>query len=119
MTPAWFVSNLTSYWLQALMLVAAAAVLELACRIRHPRYLLHYRQGVLAAILLLPAIQPWTRPAADSATGLAAVSITEGEDAGGPLGRGIPWTNLVLGTIVAGAALRAVWLCLGPVRACS
>ena len=116
MTPAWFVSNLTSYWLQALMLVAAAAVLELACRIRHPRYLLYYRQGVLAAILLLPAIQPWPRPSAESAAGRAAVSITEGEDAGGPLGRGIPWTGIVLGTIIAGAALRAAWLCLGALR---
>ncbi len=58
--PLWF-QNLAAYSLQIAILVTAGTLLPLLLRIRHPRVLLVYWQVLLAACLLLPALQPWKR----------------------------------------------------------
>ena len=56
--PLWF-TNLLAWSVQAALLVAVAALLRGAFRLRQPRVLLGYWTALLAACLLLPALQPW------------------------------------------------------------
>jgi uncharacterized membrane protein len=59
--PLWF-ANLVSYCLQVVWAVLAATALAAAFRLRAPRALLAFWQGVLAACLMLPLLQPWRSP---------------------------------------------------------
>lgn len=75
--PLWF-QNLAAYGLQIAILVTAGTLLPLALRIRHPRVLLAYWQVMLAACLLLPALQPWKRLATRPMVSLEAGAIRIG-----------------------------------------
>jgi TonB family protein len=108
----WNVTHLTWQWIA---LVAVGMSLPYAFRLREPRGVLIYLQTLLLAVVLLPVLQPWTRPVYFSFN-LAPVA---GVPAGGgevTTGNGWEWQQYVLGAMLAGTALRLLWLTLGLVR---
>lgn len=113
--PIWL-HNLAAYALQITLLVMVGGLLPLAFRLRIPGARLAYWQSLLAACLLLPFVQPWTRAAAGS-SGAIAVSTTvvtvASKISGSIL---IPTAStilLILGTV---AVLRFLWLAFGLLR---
>jgi bla regulator protein blaR1 len=113
MSPETIAAGLTAYSLQVALLLGVGLLLPGLLRLALPRVRLAYWQGLLAAILLLPLLQP--RP---GITGFAS-EVTVG---GAWLGRiGAPgpesssaspfaWLLLLL---AAGAAVRLAWLLVG------
>ena len=111
-TPLWF-GNLAAYWLQVAVVVAAGTALAAASRLRVPRVVHAYWQGLLAACLLLPLIQPWQRLEAGrvSITGSNRIDF----DAGAVASQlsSFPVAKLIVLVLVAGIILRCAWLALG------
>ncbi len=111
-----WLADLASYWLQVAALVAAGSSAAALLRLREPRVALAYWQGLLAACLLLPAVQPWQRVAAVSARSTVttifriAGGVSESPALLSPLGT---WVLLVL---AAGVALGLLRLALGLAR---
>jgi TonB family protein len=115
-------TNLLAWTAQIGILVAIGAVA--AWTLAPGRARLVFWQGLLTIALLLPAIQPWTAPVA--AMG-ATVSVTTSTAAFAlaPQHSFFAWRNLLRGAfskenllflILAGAALRALWIIVGLVR---
>ncbi len=113
--PLWF-ANFLSYCLQVILLVVAGTALPALFRLRAPRVLLAYWQGLLVACLLLPLLQPWKSPAVASSLADGTVSISF---------RGVPagaaevhsWLYpLIAGVLLAGMLVRLAWLALGLSR---
>ena len=106
-------SNLVASSAQIAALAAVGVLLPWALKVRLPRARLIYYQALLAVCLLWPATQPWRRPV------LPSYRLAPVTRAGTPApslpttGRGIPWQDLALMALGAGAALRAMWLSLG------
>ncbi len=109
--PSLLLSALLSWSGQVVILAAAGALAALA--IKHPKARLLFWQGLLVAMLLLPAIEPW-KPAtvqvdvtADSA---GAVIVPPGSVAFSSF----HWRQEYwLWIIAAGAALRLLWVAAG------
>ncbi len=107
-------TNIALYSAQIAVLTLAGAMLALLWRGRdaHPR--LWHWQALLAAMVLLPLLQPWQRQPA------AAVRISMGPAV--PLApqqpRSAPfaWDRMALGLLVAGSALMMLRLVTGAVR---
>ncbi|MGD1095486.1 MAG: M56 family metallopeptidase, partial [Bryobacteraceae bacterium] len=100
---------------QVCILVTVGALAALT--LKHPRGRLVFWQGILAISLLLPAVQPWTqRPPGDSSgvsidTRTAVIPSAPSERAS------FRWKpEYLLGLVVAGSALRALWLAAGFLR---
>ncbi len=119
--PALF-TNVVAWSAQIGILVAIGAVA--AWTLAPGRGRLVFWQGLLAIALLLPAIQPWTAPVADMG---AAVSITTSTAvvATAPQHSSFALSNILRGalskenllfTVLAGAALRALWIMVGLAR---
>ena len=109
-----WLQNLASYSLQIAAIAAVGALLLRLLRIRLPNVRLICWQALLAACLLLPAIQPW-RPAARVAS---AVQVSTGRVV--PVAKGsisrpmtIPWPKLALLILGAGVTVRFAMLGLG------
>lgn len=104
-------ANLWSFWLQVTCVTAVAALAPNIVRLRAPKPLLRYWQGLLALCLLLPLLQPWAQ--APSAT----VAITSIHDSGIAAGvrasAELPLSTVLAITILAGIAARGIWLALG------
>jgi D-alanyl-D-alanine endopeptidase (penicillin-binding protein 7) len=102
-------ANLGAYSFQIALLALSGALVARSMRLRAPRVMLGYWQGLLAVCLLLPALQPW-RSKATITRGLSWV-VTAGptEDAG----PGVDAVTLVAGLLAAGTILRLAWLGLG------
>jgi TonB family protein len=107
-------SDLLAYSLQLAALVALAGILPPLLRIHIPRARLLFWQLLLAACLLLPAVQPFRRE---------VVMVTMSADSGPapylpvpPLRRGLPLAECALGLVALGIVLRGGWLGLGLLR---
>jgi TonB family protein len=110
--PLWF-ANFLSYCLQVILLVLVGTVLPRLFRLRAPRVLLAYWQGLLAICLVLPLLQPWRLPAVASSVSAATVSISiQGAQAGAAK---LPSSlyPLIAGVLLAGILVRLGWLALG------
>lgn len=109
MTATAFAADLTAYVLQSSLILGVGLLLPVLFRLRDPRALLLYGQGLLAALLLLPLLQPEPVRTAFSAevtvTGewLGQLAQTGGSSSG----------NLLLGILALGILLRLAWLGLG------
>jgi len=114
MTAALLLDNLLAWSLQVSALAAAAFFVGFA--ITQPRARLLFWQGILAAALLLPAVQPWRQPAAQTGgvtagTSTTAVVVARGDSSG------FHWKReYILGVLAAGAALRLLWIAAGLSR---
>src|SRR5579872_1133969 len=115
MTPSLLLDDLFAWSAQVCVLVGVAAGAALA--LRHPRARLLFWQAVLAAIVLLPAVQPWTQSVIFSNNGVS-ISMQPVRIAGS-VARHSAFTwqrEYLLYLIAAGALLRAVWIAIGFVR---
>lgn len=112
MTTLWL-QNLASYSLQIAAIAVAGAVLLRLLRIRLPNVRLICWQALLAACLLLPAIQPW-RPLAPAKSD---VQVSTGRmipvEARRSQAINVPWSKLGLLILGAGVATRFAMLGLG------
>lgn len=107
----WF-QNLLAYSLQVAVLAAAGLALPPALRLRQPRVLYHYLQALLAACLILPWLEPWRPlPAATGGSVVSRLLLVSGPPGRPPSAS--PLLPVLLGTLVAGVALRLIWLALG------
>jgi TonB family protein len=112
MAPLWF-SNLISDCLQVSLLVAVGTALPVLFRMRAPRVLLAYWQGLLLVCLLLPLAQPWKSPVLGPSVGVGtetpgfqSVAVGVGQIRG--------WLYpLIGGVLVAGTLIRLAWLAVG------
>ncbi len=115
MTAALVLDNVLAWSAQVSVLVAVAGLA--AMTLSHPRARLIFWQGVLAIALLLPAVEPWHRPAAENA---AAVSIAASAGPVTPISHPplrYAWKRqYLLAIIAAGAALRFLWIGAGLLR---
>ena len=95
------VSNLGSWALQALLLIAAAGALLALLRVTDPRLRLWTWHGIVGVALLLPFMQRWrlatASPSIDAAAGAARFG----------------WEPWLAAFIVIGIAVRAGWLAAG------
>ena len=73
--PLWF-ADFVSYCLQVILLVVVGTALPALFRLRAPRVLLAYWQGLLVICLVLPVLQPWKPPAVASSMADGTVSIS-------------------------------------------
>jgi len=118
MNPSIYLTNLFAYSLQVGVLVGIGTLLARAFRVRHPGTLLLHWRLLLAVCLVLPAIQPWNRPAERefllTPHKTTRVQITLGP-AFGDSDR-FPAYELLAWILISGAGLRCTWLILGLFR---
>ncbi len=114
-TPLWL-SNLAAYWLQVAVVVAAGTALAAVSRLRAPRVLQAYWQGLLAACLLLPLIQPWQQVATGRVSISGASLIDVGAGAVASQLSSFPVARLIVLVLIVGIFLRSAWLALGFVK---
>ena len=110
--PLWF-ANFLAYCLQVILLVVAGTAGPALFRLRAPRVLLAYWQGLLVICLVLPALQPWRPPVAATSIADGTVSISfQGVQAGAAE---LPSSlyPLIAGVLLAGMLVRLGWLALG------
>ncbi len=104
-----FAADLTAYVLQSSLILGVGLLLPILFRLRDARATLLYGQGLLAALLLLPLVQPEPVRTAFAAemtvTGewLGQLAETGGHSSG----------NLLLGVLGVGILLRLAWLGVG------
>ena len=109
MSAAAALANVGAYSLQLALLAVAGGLAARAMKLRAPGAMLAYWQGLLAACLLLPALQPWR--AVPDGRGAVTWETTAGPAAG-------PGSTLALApalaiALAAGTLLRAGGLALG------
>ncbi len=109
--PSDLLSHLQTWSAQALLLTAAGAIAALTLADAKARLI--FWQGLLLALLLLPAIEPWrSSPMVVIKTTPATVAVAmAGAEAAQS---GFTWNWLLV--IGAGAALRIVWIAAGFLR---
>lgn len=122
MTARMLLSNLASYALQIMVLVAAGAALARAFRLDEPRAMLAYWRTLLVLCLALPLCQPWNTviptalagpPAAVLSTAAPAVVPSGPSAAPRPLPAPWPIVEVALFVLAAGVGARALWLTMG------
>lgn len=113
--PLWF-ANFLSYYLQVILLVLVGTALPALFRLRAPRVLLAYWQGLLVACLVLPLLQPWKSPAVPSPVAGGSVSISYQGAPAGAAESHFPLYPLIVGVLLAGMLVRLAWLALGLKR---
>lgn len=102
-------NNLLAYSMQVGLLVALAAFVPTALRLRLPRARLAYWHILLAACLLLPLIRPWRQEVAATEIRMTSTVVAVGQ----PYGPGrapLPMAQIALWVLCAGMAARFVWL---------
>jgi len=107
--------NLGIYSVQVAALIAVASLLIWASRLESPRALLAFRQTLLAACLLLPALQTWRVPSQSGGvrvTQSQAIPVASTAQAA----LHIPWLKVAAAVLLAGIALRLLWLLSGIIR---
>jgi TonB family protein len=118
MNPSIYLTNLFAYSLQVGVLVGIGTLLARAFKIRHPGILLLHWRLLLLVCLLLPAIQPWNRPAEHefllTPHKTTRVQITLGPAFGGS--DRFPAYELLAWILASGIGLRWTWLILGLLR---
>jgi TonB family protein len=115
MTPVLLLDDVLIWSAQVCILVTVGALAALT--LTHPRGRLVFWQGILAISLLLPAVQPWTRRLPGDASGISIDTRTPVIPSA-PSERGsFRWRpEYLLGLLMAGSALRAMWLAAGLLR---
>jgi len=113
--PLWF-TNFLCYCLQVILLVMVGTALPALFRLRAPRVLLAYWQGLLVACLILPLLQPWKTPGVVSSVTAGTVSISYQGVPAGPAETHFPLYLLIAGVLLAGMLIRLAWLMLGLAR---
>jgi TonB family protein len=107
-------SNLLSYTVQAGVLLAVGLMAPRVLRLRAPSVALGYWQALLAALLMLPILQPWHHTAGDAATvqivGVMVARSLAATAPEGEAGRAMWWIAAAVGGV---AALRLMWVGLG------
>jgi TonB family protein len=123
-------NNVVAYALQIGIVVAAGAIVPTVLRMRTPRAkLLLLWQGLIAACIVLPWVQPWREEvvSVSNISALAAIEPAAATWNGGsvavipntpaiPFYRRIPATEVVLYVLVAGTLIRLIWLMTGLLR---
>ena len=104
--------NFVAYSLQIGMLVGVAAVIPAALRLRQPGAKLIYWQILLAVCVLLP-LQPWKQAASGGTGQVTAVVTSVRAVPSTPSFHFAPRSEVVLLVVLAGVAIRLVWLAAG------
>jgi TonB family protein len=115
MTPALLLDNLFAWSAQVAVLVSVAALA--AMTLAHPRARLVFWQGILAIVLLLPAVEPWHQPMADDTGSVAIAAHAAPVMLVSQPALRFGWKReyfLIL--LAGGAALRFLWIGAGLVR---
>jgi beta-lactamase regulating signal transducer with metallopeptidase domain len=121
-------ANLLAWMEQALILALAGSLSLRVLRVRHPRTQLAFCHALLAMCLLLPFLQPWRHPVID-VSGTEEDPVTAAPSPApsaeirksaipapappipqSPVKTQIPWTRVVLWTLIAGVAAKLCWL---------
>lgn len=120
MTDAILLSNVAIYSAQVACVAGTAALLSLLLRIDAAAVRYAYWRAVLAACVVLPWIQPREAPPAPHSISTASSSVLLQVVAAGtePTSgvAGFSWATLVGAALVAGAALRLLWIGVGLYR---
>jgi hypothetical protein len=118
MTLALALVNLASWSLQVAALALAAAAASRWLPIERPAARLAFAQALLAAVLLLPLVQPWRAAAAGVVTATTAAPLAPSGPADpAPPPLGLPgWPALLAGALAAGALVQLARLGLGLAR---
>jgi TonB family protein len=111
-------SNFLAWYLQIAVAVIAGALLPFAFRLSAPKPRLAFWYALLAACVILPAIQPWhpgqvlVRSDVSASSGPLRILEDGQSDASKP------WTanQVALVIIAGGGLLRLMWLCGGMLR---
>ncbi len=115
MSASLLLDNLFAWSAQVAVLVALGALA--ATTLAHPRARLLFWQGILAMMLLLPALEPWQRPLAEDVGTVAIAASAQPVMLVHQSAFRFSWKReyflLLLG---AGAALRFLWIGAGLVR---
>jgi len=109
MSAAAALANVGAYSLQLALLAVAGGLAARAMKLRAPGAMLAYWQGLLAACLLLPALQPWR--AVPDGRGAVTWETTAGPAAGPGSSLGLAPALAI--ALAAGTLLRAGGLALG------
>jgi TonB family protein len=112
MSASWWLGNLAAYSVQVALVVLAGGLAAAALRLKQPRVMLAYWQGLLVACLLLPLLEPWQQVALAPA-GSSATIISTGTAGAGSLFSLLSLRVWVLLLLVAGAGLGVLRLGLG------
>ena len=113
--PLWF-ANFLCYCLQVILLVVVGTALPSLFRLRAPRVLLAYWQGLLVICLVLPLLQPWKALVVASPLPDGTVSISfQGVAASAPDLHTLLYP-FIAGLLLAGIMVRLGWLALGLSR---
>jgi TonB family protein len=105
-------NNLVTYSLQIGLLVALASLVPVVLRLRLPGAKLVYWHVLLAACLLLPLVRPWRQEVITDNTSVTTTVLVVGQS-GTPAARSIPKTEIALGLLLLGVAIRLGWLAAG------
>ena len=104
-------ANLVAYSLQIGLLVALAAFVPAALRLRLPGARLVYWHVLLAACLLLPMVRPWKQEAAGMVQVSTSVAVVVPQQPAPR--RSLPPSEIALLLLAAGALARLGWLAVG------
>ena len=109
MTLYLWLQNLAAYSAQIVVIVAAGAVLPYLFRVRRPDAMLVYRQLLLVACLLLPALQPWKQPVVETSSEGVSIGMTPVQIVAIPA-RGLSVEQAIALLLAAGIFARLAWL---------
>ena len=104
-------NNAIAYCAQVLLLVAGGGLLVAIFRLKLPTVRLWFWQGLLAACLLLPFVQP--RRVSEVNFTMEEGALKAGTPVRVTAAARLPLAETLLAVYVTGATLRAVWLLLG------
>lgn len=104
-------ANLVHYWIQLTVLLGAGAALPRLFGLKQSRMLLAYYQLLLAAAVLLPALQPWQRPELQPLVFRTASAVTA--PAMPASATAFDWNQIAVTALGAGCLLRLAWLAAG------
>jgi len=115
MTLHLLLKDLANYSVQIAAVIAVGSVAPLLLCVRRPDAMLIFRQMLLAACLLLPFVQPWSHPAADSSV-TVSVGMATVTNVTAATTRHISWEETAALLLVAGMLVRLGWLGIGFAR---
>ncbi len=116
MSASLWLNNLAAYSLQVAAIVVAGTALAVASRLRAPKAVHAYWQGLLVACLILPWVQPWQRAATASVEILGIGQARLEPAATASRFASLPSAKVVLLVLAAGILLRLVWLAAAYAR---
>ena len=108
--------NVLAYSVQLGVLAIAALLITGALRLRAPLPSLRFWQAILAASLLLPAVQPRAIGGSAVISSSSLASFVSALPIGGITMRGNDVALWILLIVLAGIAIRLLWLAIGVMR---